>query len=234
MGRGKAGRRGKTGDSWQAVERGLAAGVVQFACGRESWTPATRRMRGEVVRLPEEVPGLDSWRIAVRVAASGDAAALSARRRKRKLEELMAAAESSEKDQNAQTAGQGPLLTRDQLTHLEKRLREEREKALRGLGRFAEAARAAESGDTDVAGYTDHMADQGTEAMEREKAALFATKEGRYLYRIEEALRRLYNDPDNFGRCHATGKPIGFHRLDALPHARYCIEYKRELEATGG
>ncbi len=146
----------------------------------------------------------------------------------------------SKNSQNAQgagsshEAGQGPLLTREQLAHLEKRLREEREKVLRGLGRFAEAARAAESGDTDVAGYTDHMADQGTEAMEREKAALFATKEGRYLYRIEEALRRLYNDPDNFGRCHATGKPISFRRLDALPHARYCIEHKRELEATGG
>lgn len=146
----------------------------------------------------------------------------------------MAAPESSKGNQHAQAAGQGPLLTREQLAHLEKRLREEREKALRGLGRFAEAARTAESGDTDVAGYTDHMADQGTEAMEREKAALFATKEGRYLYRVDEALRRLYNDPDNFGRCHATGKPISFRRLDALPHARYCIEHKRKLEATGG
>ena len=68
---------------------------------------------------------------------------------------------------------------------------------------------------------------------EREKAALFATKEGRYLYRIEDALRRLYSDPENFGRCQATGKPINFRRLDALPHARYCIEYKRELEARG-
>jgi len=147
----------------------------------------------------------------------------------------MAAVESSRQsgDGRAEVADPGPLLTKDQLAHLERRLREEREKALRGLGRFAEAARAGAEGDTDLAGYTDHMADQGTEAMEREKAALFATKEGRYLHRIEEALRRLYTDPDNFGRCRATGKPISFRRLDALPHARYCIEYKRELEASG-
>ena len=137
----------------------------------------------------------------------------------------------------AQTAqnGKGPVLSQEQLEHIEKRLLQERKRALRSLGMFdliAKLDRA--SGDSDLAAYTDHMADQGTEAMEREKAALFATKEGRYLYRIEEALRRLYNDPDNFGRCHGTGKPISFERLDALPHARYCIEYKRELEEQGG
>ncbi len=130
--------------------------------------------------------------------------------------------------------GQGPVLSREQLAHLEARLVEERKKALRSLGHFNEAAqRSRSSSDSDLAGYTDHMADQGTEAMEREKAAVFATKEGRYLYRIEDALHRLYTDPDNFGRCHATGRPIGFERLDALPHARYCIEHKRELEAQG-
>ena len=129
----------------------------------------------------------------------------------------------------------GPVLSKEQLAHLEKRLLEERERALRGLDLFNEAAQANRAaGDSNLAAYTDHMADQGTEAMEREKAALFATKEGRYLYRLQEALRRLYRDPDNFGRCRATGRPIGFERLDALPHARYCIEHKRELEASGG
>ncbi|MEX0843456.1 MAG: TraR/DksA C4-type zinc finger protein [Gemmatimonadota bacterium] len=92
-----------------------------------------------------------------------------------------------------------------------------------------------EAGDSALAAYTDHMADQGTEAMEREKAALFATKEGRYLYRIEEALRRLYNDPANFGKCHTCGSDVGFERLDALPHARYCIDCKvREEDGAGG
>jgi RNA polymerase-binding transcription factor DksA len=130
--------------------------------------------------------------------------------------------------------GKGPVLSQEQLEHIENRLLQERKRALRSLGIFDQSKLDRASGDSDLAAYTDHMADQGTEAMEREKAALFATKEGRYLYRIEEALRRLYNDPDNFGRCHATGKPISFERLDALPHARYCIEYKRELEQQGG
>lgn len=137
-------------------------------------------------------------------------------------------------DKPAATKSEGPALTKEQLDHLEMRLHQERKKALRTLGLFDQRAHSGrDSSDSDLSAYTDHMADQGTEAMEREKQALFATKEGRYLYRIEEALRRLYNDPDNFGRCHGTGKPISFERLDALPHARYCIEYKRELEAKG-
>lgn len=142
--------------------------------------------------------------------------------------------QQSPRADQAASNGQGPVLSQEQLAHLEARLVEERKKALRSLGYFNEAAqRDRSSSDSDLAGYTDHMADQGTESMEREKAAAFATKEGRYLYRIEDALHRLYTDPDNFGRCHATGRPIGFERLDALPHARYCIEHKRELEARG-
>lgn len=125
------------------------------------------------------------------------------------------------------------MLNKKQLSHIEKRLLEERARALRSLGLFDQMAKAdRESGDSDLSVYTDHMADQGTEAMEREKAALFATKEGRYLYRIEEALRRLYNSPETFGSCHTCGEEVGFERLDALPHARYCIECKVKEEAA--
>lgn len=126
------------------------------------------------------------------------------------------------------------MLTKTQLKHIEKRLMDERAKALRALGFFDERAKAdRESADSDLSAYTDHMADQGTEAMEREKAALFATKEGRYLYRLEEALRRLYSDPKAFGNCHTCGNEVGYERLDALPHARYCIDCKRKEEEEG-
>ena len=103
------------------------------------------------------------------------------------------------------------MLTKKQLAHLEKRLLDERDRAQKALGLFDQMAKAdRESGDSALSAYTDHMADQGTEAMEREKAALFATKEGRYLYRLEEALRRLYHDPKNFGKCHTCGAEVGF------------------------
>ena len=123
-------------------------------------------------------------------------------------------------------------LTKKQLDHLQQRLIRERDRALRSLGQFDEQAKqSAEQNDSDSYSYSDHMADLGTDAMEREKMLLFASKEGRYLYRVEEALRRLYKDPDNFGRCHSCSKQIDYERLDALPHARYCIDCKLKEEA---
>ncbi len=124
-------------------------------------------------------------------------------------------------------------MNKKELAHIEKRLLQERARAARSLGLFDEMAKAdREAGDSEMAAYTDHMADQGTESQEREKAALFATKEGRYLYRIEEALRRLYSDPKDFGKCHTCGKTVGYERLDALPHARYCIDCKKKEESA--
>lgn len=123
-------------------------------------------------------------------------------------------------------------MTKQQIEHLQKRLLRERDRALRSLGQFDRLAKqTAEQADSDLYSYSDHIADLGTDAMEREKMLLFASKEGRYLYRIEEALRRLYKDPDNFGICHNCKKPISFERLDALPHARYCIDCKLKEEA---
>lgn len=123
-------------------------------------------------------------------------------------------------------------LTKKQVEHLQKRLLRERERALRSLGRFDEQAKAlAEQADSDLYSYSDHIADLGTDSMEREKMLLFASKEGRYLYRIEEALRRLYKEPEKFGFCHSCGELIDFERLDALPHARYCLDCKLKEEA---
>jgi len=123
-------------------------------------------------------------------------------------------------------------LTQKQLDHLQQRLMRERDRALRSLGQFDEMAKeSAEQNDSDSYSYSDHMADLGTDAMEREKMLLFASKEGRYLYRVEEALRRLYKSPEEFGKCHSCGTMIEYERLDALPHARYCIECKLKEEA---
>jgi DnaK suppressor protein len=121
-------------------------------------------------------------------------------------------------------------MDRNQIEHIERRLLRERERALRSLGRFQEQSKTRDASDSDLSSYSFHMADQGTDAMEREKSFLFASKEGRYLYRLEEALRRLYNDGDKFGMCHSCEREIPFERLDALPHARYCLACKRREE----
>jgi RNA polymerase-binding transcription factor DksA len=121
-------------------------------------------------------------------------------------------------------------MNKKSLNHFEKRLGDERRRALKELGRAAETFGGAQADDGDLSTYSFHMADQGTDAMEREKAFLFASKEGRFLWHIEEALRRLYRHPKTFGRCLNCDKEIAFERLDALPHARYCFDCKQQEE----
>jgi RNA polymerase-binding transcription factor DksA len=125
-------------------------------------------------------------------------------------------------------------LTKKDLAHFEKRLLEEREKAVKQLAQFDESfADTLQGSDGDLSAYSFHMADQGTDAMEREKAFLFASKEGRFLFHLNEALLRIYKTPEEFGICMECGEDIGYERLDALPHARLCIKCK-EREENGG
>jgi RNA polymerase-binding protein DksA len=125
------------------------------------------------------------------------------------------------------TAKKAKPMPKKQLQHFEKRLMEERRRAVKELGHYGESS---QDNDGDLSSYSFHMADQGTDAMEREKAFLFASQEGRFLWHIDEALRRLYRSPESFGKCHNCGKEIAFERLDALPHARFCIECKQREE----
>jgi RNA polymerase-binding protein DksA len=81
----------------------------------------------------------------------------------------------------------------------------------------------------DLSSYSYHMADMGTDAMEREKAFLFASKSGRLLYHIDEALRRLKSG--TYGKCLECGDVIAEERLTAVPHARLCIKCKEVEES---
>ena len=126
-------------------------------------------------------------------------------------------------------------MNKKQRDHLEKRLLKERSRVTKELGHYDESFSSTLQGsDGDLSAYSFHMADQGTDAMEREKDFLFASKEGRLLYHIDEALRRLYRSPKEFGICEECGEQISFERLDALPHARLCIRCKEKEEIGAG
>ena len=80
----------------------------------------------------------------------------------------------------------------------------------------------------DLSSYSYHMADQGTDTMDREMAFMLASKSGRLLYHIDEALRRIQDG--TYGACHSCGKQIAAARLEAVPHARLCIDCKEKEE----
>lgn len=120
-------------------------------------------------------------------------------------------------------------LTKKDLKHLEERLIEERKKLLGQLGYLEKTLnRTQRDSAGDLSAYSFHMADMGTDAMEREKAFLFASAEGKLLYEVDQALRRLYRN--EFGICAVCGKDIGKARLEAIPHVTLCVSCQEKQE----
>jgi RNA polymerase-binding protein DksA len=127
-------------------------------------------------------------------------------------------------------SGKVTAVNKKDIAYFEKRLLEEREKLLKQLAHLEKdvLSQTLKDSSGDLSAYTFHMADLGTDAMEREKAFLFASAEGRLLYHINEALRRLYKE--DFGNCEACGQAISRERLEVVPHARLCIKCKEKEE----
>ena len=86
--------------------------------------------------------------------------------------------------------------------------------------------------------YSLHMAEQGTDAMEREKTFLYAQRENKFLGYLEEALKRI--DAGTYGICvECIEKPqhlcetcplIPKPRLEAVPHSQLCLPMKQKQE----
>ena len=89
-----------------------------------------------------------------------------------------------------------------------------------------ETTLAEYSGDTST--YSFHMADQGTDAQEREKAFMFAHREGKFLNHLVRALERITDG--TYGYCAECSNPIPKKRLEAVPHATLCIDCKSNQE----
>ncbi len=79
-----------------------------------------------------------------------------------------------------------------------------------------------------LSSYSFHMADQGTDTSDREIAFCLASREGRYLHHLNEALKRI--EDGSYGQCRACGAFISKERLEAVPHATLCIECKKVEE----
>ncbi len=72
--------------------------------------------------------------------------------------------------------------------------------------------------------YSFHMADAGTDAMEREKLYLMVARQQKFVGYLDRALERIENK--TYGICKVTGKPIQKERLMAVPHTEISIEAK--------
>jgi DnaK suppressor protein len=74
--------------------------------------------------------------------------------------------------------------------------------------------------------------DQASQSIEKELMFELSDNERVTLDMIEAAIRKI--DTGNYGRCEATQRPISRARLEAIPYARYSIEYQNQLEQKVG
>lgn len=82
-----------------------------------------------------------------------------------------------------------------------------------------------------LAGYSLHMADSGTDNFDRDFALSLLSSDQDAVYEIEEALKRI--ERQTYGVCELTGKTIPRARLDAIPWTRFTVEAQMQLEKDG-
>ncbi len=86
--------------------------------------------------------------------------------------------------------------------------------------------------------YSLHMAEQGTDAQEREKLFLWAQRESKFLRYLEDALQRI--ELGTYGICvDCMDEPkklcptcplIPKERLRAVPHTQHCVQVKQQVQ----
>lgn len=123
-----------------------------------------------------------------------------------------------------ETPGVVTTFSTEELEHFRKLIEEKRASAQDDISRMRDQlADAREQAENDTA-YSFHMADAGTDAMEREKLYLMIARQQKYVGYLDRALDRIENR--TYGICKVTGEAIAKERLEAVPHTEISIAAK--------
>ena len=122
-------------------------------------------------------------------------------------------------------AAQQPKKIRPEWQKFYEHLLELREQLLRQMSGLAKESAQ------ELAGYSLHMADSGTDNFDRDFALSLLSSDQDAIYEIEEALKRI--EKDTYGVCELTGKPIPRARLEAIPWTRFTVQAQAQLERDG-
>ena len=126
---------------------------------------------------------------------------------------------------SAQSKANGQVKIKPQWAKYHRHLLELRERLLHQMSGLAK-----ESAE-EMASYSLHMADSGTDNFDRDFALSLLSSDQDAIYEIEEALKRI--EKNTYGICELTGKPIPPTRLDAIPWTRFTVEAQSQLEREG-
>ena len=115
-------------------------------------------------------------------------------------------------------------MNKKDLQHYEQKLIEERKHCLSELSSIenGELMVNQKEASGDLSSYSFHMADQGSDTMEKEKSVFLVSSKGKELYEIDQALYRIKDG--KFGTCEKCGKEVEKERLEAVPYAKLCIK----------
>ena len=122
-------------------------------------------------------------------------------------------------------ASDGPKKIKAEWQKYYNRLLELREQLMRQMNGLAQESAQ------EVAGYSLHMADSGTDNFDRDFALSLLSADQDAVYEIEEALKRI--ERKTYGVCELTGKPIPRARLEAIPWTRFTVQAQAQLEREG-
>jgi RNA polymerase-binding protein DksA len=118
----------------------------------------------------------------------------------------------------------------EELEHFRELLLQRRREARDEIEQMREQIDQAKEQAGDNSAYGVHMADAGTDAMEREKLHLMIARQQKYIGYLDRALERIKNK--TYGICRVTGEPIAKERLEAVPHTEISIEAKRQEKSS--
>lgn len=82
--------------------------------------------------------------------------------------------------------------------------------------------------DTQDVGYSNHMADAGTDVFEQERDIGLARQLQTSYDSVTRALEKF--DDGTYGICESCGTRIEPARLEVMPEARFCLECQTRLE----
>jgi RNA polymerase-binding protein DksA len=114
----------------------------------------------------------------------------------------------------------------EELEHFRELILQRRREAKEEIEQMREQVDEAQEHSDDNTAYGIHMADAGTDAMEREKLHLMIARQQKYIGYLDRALERI--DNKTYGICRVTGEPISRGRLEAVPHTEISIEAKKQ------
>jgi len=120
----------------------------------------------------------------------------------------------------------GPkAFSQEELQHFKEIILAKRKETIEELDTLKESMMDVTTGEyiSESSNYSLHM-EQGTDAMEREKTFLFASRGSKFVNQLDDALARI--DAKTYGVCKTCGLLVPKERLEAVPTAQTCAEFK--------